>query len=107
MTERHGHGRWWVMLFLVAALLCGGYVLRHDPLRGTSDLRDWRAQSTLLTDRHGRWLRLTLAQDEQYRLWTPLERIDPRLREAILMKEDRYFYYMPLNHSQQSSSNSL
>ncbi|MCY0872019.1 MAG: penicillin-binding protein 1C [Acidithiobacillus caldus] len=95
MTERHGHGRWWVMLFLVAALLCGGYVLRHDPLRGTSDLRDWRAQSTLLTDRHGRWLRLTLAQDEQYRLWTPLERIDPRLREAILMKEDRYFYYEP------------
>lgn len=83
------------MLFLVAALLCGGYVLRHDPLRGTSDLRDWRAQSTLLTDRHGRWLRLTLAQDEQYRLWTPLERIDPRLREAILMKEDRYFYYEP------------
>lgn len=40
-------------------------------------------------------LRLTLASDGQYRLWTPLESIAPDTVAAILLKEDRYFLYHP------------
>lgn len=41
----------------------------------------------------GQLLRLTLASDEQYRLWTPLKDIAPPLREAALLYEDRWFYW--------------
>lgn len=40
-------------------------------------------------------LRVTLASDEQYRVWTPLERIDPRLVEAVQLYEDRWFGWHP------------
>jgi penicillin-binding protein 1C len=40
-------------------------------------------------------LRLTLARDEQYRVWTPLARIDPRLVEAVQLYEDRWFHWHP------------
>ncbi len=43
----------------------------------------------------GGLLRLTLAADEQYRVWTPLETVDPRLIDAVLHYEDRWFYYHP------------
>jgi penicillin-binding protein 1C len=38
-------------------------------------------------------MRLTLAPDEQYRLWIPLDRIAPTLVDAVLLYEDRYFYW--------------
>lgn len=41
----------------------------------------------------GELLRLTLATDEQYRLWTPLDDIAPPMREAVLLYEDRWFYW--------------
>ena len=41
----------------------------------------------------GQLLRLTLASDEQYRLWTPLPDIAPSLQEAALLYEDRWFYW--------------
>ena len=41
----------------------------------------------------GQLLRLTLAADEQYRLWTPLKDIAPSMREAALLYEDRWFYW--------------
>jgi penicillin-binding protein 1C len=44
---------------------------------------------------NGELLRLTLALDEQYRLWTPLERISPTLVDAVLLYEDRRFYAHP------------
>lgn len=40
-------------------------------------------------------LRLTLASDGQYRLWTPLDQIAPCAVEAILLKEDRHFFVHP------------
>jgi len=43
----------------------------------------------------GALLRLTLARDEQYRVWTPLEQIDPRLVEAVQLYEDRWFAWHP------------
>ena len=35
---------------------------------------------------------LTLAADEQYRLWIPLSQIATPLRESVLLYEDRHFY---------------
>ena len=42
---------------------------------------------------NGELLRLTLAADEKFRLWTPLNQISPALLRATLGKEDRYFYF--------------
>lgn len=40
----------------------------------------------------GQLLRLTMARDQQYRLWTSLDEIAPELLEALLLHEDRGFY---------------
>jgi len=53
------------------------------------------ASSTAIFDRQGRLLRLTLASDQQYRLWTPLEEVAPELVEALLLHEDQHFYWHP------------
>ncbi|MET0357180.1 MAG: penicillin-binding protein 1C [Cellvibrio sp.] len=42
---------------------------------------------------NGELLRLTLAVDEQYRVWTPLKDISPQLAKAVLLYEDRWFYW--------------
>lgn len=43
--------------------------------------------------RGGELLRLTLAPDQQYRLWTPLADKAPTLVDAVLAYEDRSFYW--------------
>ena len=43
----------------------------------------------------GELLRVTLRGDDQYRLWVPLSEISPTLVDAILLKEDRWFYWHP------------
>ena len=43
----------------------------------------------------GSLLRLTLARDGQYRLWTPRAQLAETFTTAILLKEDRYFYHHP------------
>ncbi len=53
------------------------------------------ASSTAIYDTNGRLLRLTLADDDKFRLWTPLKEISPTLVEATLLHEDRYFKYHP------------
>ena len=50
------------------------------------------SSSTAILDGRGRLLRLTLAADEQYRLWTPLEAVSPEFVDALLLHEDRHFY---------------
>ena len=47
--------------------------------------------STAVYDHQHRLLRLTLSQDEKYRLYTPLSRISPLLVSATLLQEDQYF----------------
>lgn len=44
---------------------------------------------------NGELLRLTLADDHQYRVWTPLKDISPQLAKAVLLYEDRWFYWHP------------
>lgn len=42
-------------------------------------------------DQQHHLLRLTLSQDDKYRLYTPLSNISPQLIEATLLQEDQYF----------------
>jgi len=51
--------------------------------------------SVAVYDANGQLLRLTLAADERYRLWLPLEQIAPEVVEAFLLQEDRWFYQHP------------
>lgn len=51
--------------------------------------------SQAVYDRNGRLLRLSLASDERYRLFTPIAEISPHLRAAALKIEDRWFYFHP------------
>ena len=58
-------------------------------------LRDSIPSSVAVYDTRGTLLRLTLARDEQYRLWLPLAEIPPELVEAVQLHEDQYFDYHP------------
>ena len=58
----------------------------HPPLRARVPL----SRAVLAAD--GTLLRLTLAEDGQYRMWTDLAKISPLLIEATLRYEDRHFY---------------
>jgi penicillin-binding protein 1C len=48
--------------------------------------------SVAVYDARGQLLRLTLAKDDRYRLWLPLDSISPDIVEAFLLQEDRWFY---------------
>ncbi len=43
----------------------------------------------------GELLRLTLAPDQQYRLWVPLSRMSPMLVDSVRLYEDRWFDWHP------------
>lgn len=51
--------------------------------------------SRAVFDENRKLLRLTLAADEQYRLYTPLKSITRSLQEATLLQEDQYFRWHP------------
>jgi penicillin-binding protein 1C len=61
-------------------------ILPHAPLS------TYAPQSTAVYAEHGELLRLTLASDQQYRLWTPLSEVSPQFVDALLLHEDRHFY---------------
>src|SRR6185295_8102302 len=61
----------------------------HAPLASRFPL------STNVWSADGELLRVTLASDGQYRLWTPLAQVSPDLIQAFLLKEDRWFYWHP------------
>ncbi len=84
--------RWqnWIAGFaLVLIALAGVRLWPHQPLK------DWKPSSVAVYDDHGRLLRLTLASDERYRLWVPLEDMSPELADAVLLREDRWFWWHP------------
>jgi membrane carboxypeptidase/penicillin-binding protein PbpC len=57
----------------------------HAPLSSYAPL------STAVYAEDGQLLRLTLASDQQYRLWTPLSDVSPEFVDALLLHEDRHF----------------
>jgi len=79
-------------LLAIAALFAVCIVLvaiRHWP---RAPLSSRIPSSTAVFDRNGQLLRLTLAADDQYRLWIPLEKVSPEFVAALLLHEDQYFY---------------
>lgn len=50
------------------------------------------SSSVAVYDRERHLLRLSLAADDKYRLWTPLKELSPTLVEATLLHEDRHYY---------------
>ena len=77
-----------IALIAVALLLWASW--RRPP-----PLQDGVALSRAVFDSTGRLLRLSLAQDGRYRLWTPLADLSPRLVAATLAREDRHFRSHP------------
>ncbi len=59
------------------------------------ELLRYQSTSRAFFDRQGRLLRLTLADDDRYRLQVPLQDIAPALREATLLYEDQDYYRHP------------
>lgn len=51
--------------------------------------------SQAVYDDEGHLLRLTLTEDEKYRLFVPLANISPTLIQATLLQEDQFFYQHP------------
>nr|WP_316642333.1 penicillin-binding protein 1C [uncultured Roseateles sp.] len=78
----------WLLLAVVVALAA----MRLWPKPA---LREQAGYSSAFYSSDGALLRLTLARDEQYRVWTPLAQIDPRLVEAVQLYEDRWFAWHP------------
>jgi penicillin-binding protein 1C len=60
-------------------------VLPHAPLSSYAPL------STAVYAEDGQLLRLTLASDQQFRVWTPLREVSPEFVDALLLHEDRHF----------------
>ena len=88
-TER----RWLRRGGLVAAALAGAWLLLR--LVPTPLLVNRDGMSQLVLARDGSLLRLSLAGDDHYRLWTPLDEVPPALIDATLLQEDRFFYWHP------------
>src|SRR5215471_12481344 len=84
--------RWqnWLTGFaLVFAVLVGIRLWPHP------SLQDWKPSSVAVYDDRGRLLRLVLASDDRYRLWVPLKDMSPQLVEAVLLREDRWYWWHP------------
>ncbi len=80
---------------MLAATLCLGLAVGVLRLLPTPSLADSVPHSQRILAADGSLLRLTLARDGQYRLWTPIDRIAVSTRQALLLKEDRYFRWHP------------
>jgi len=76
-------------LALMATVVAGIRIWPRQPLAARIP------SSVAILDDKGRLLRLTVASDQQYRLWTRLEDVSPEFMEALMLHEDRYFYWHP------------
>lgn len=84
--------RRWLRLgvaLLAATTLAVAWVrtLPHPPLSSL------QPRSVAVRDHRGALLRLTLASDDRYRLWTPLADIPNTLVDAVLLQEDQWFHW--------------
>lgn len=79
--------RW---LLCLSAIMAAGYVLIPKP-----PLLEAYNFSTAVYDREGRLLKLSLSMDDKYRLFVPGSEISPDTEQALLLYEDRWFYYHP------------
>ncbi len=80
---------WLAALALFAAILIGVRLWPHEPLSKLAP------SSTAVYDDAGHLLRLTLASDDRYRLWTPLAEMPPALVQGVMLHEDAWFRWHP------------
>jgi penicillin-binding protein 1C len=78
--------------FAVIGLVIALLILRLWP---RAPLAELAPTSTAVMSADNQLLRLTLAPDQQYRVWTPLNEISPTLIDAVQLHEDRWFYWHP------------
>ena len=79
----------------VTLLLGCFFLLLLFRLLPKSPLSQGYSSSTAIYDAQHKLLRLTLSEDEKYRLWIPLQEMSPQLIDATLLHEDRYFHWHP------------
>jgi penicillin-binding protein 1C len=77
------------VLFLMAVVLIA---LRLIPKAPLSNLATY---SSAVYAEDGALLRLTTATDEQFRLWTSIDDISPKMIEAVKRYEDRWYDWHP------------
>lgn len=82
-----------LLALVVVPLLFAAVVLLR--LMPAAPLSRYASYSSAVYAEGGELLRLTLAADQQYRLWTPRDAISPTLAEAVMRYEDRWFYWHP------------
>ncbi len=77
-----------IILTAILALLTLNIVFRPYLLENQSFSR-------VVFDRNGKLLKLTLNNEDKYRLFVPLKQIPDNLKKSVILYEDRYFYYHP------------
>ena len=85
--------RFWKFTLLLFAVLAIAFITTR--LYPKFPLSSHYTSSVAVYDTRGQLLRLTLAKDDRYRLWLPLDSISPEITEAFLLQEDRWFYRHP------------
>jgi len=77
------------LLALIAVFVCLGivYLLLPNP-----ELTAYQSYSRAFFDKEGKLLRVSLSDDQRYRLFTPLKHISPHLQQATILYEDKNFY---------------
>lgn len=78
-----------VTIVLLVLLLC------YFIFRPSGDILSDKDFSQVAYTRDKNVLRITLSNDDKYRLFCHINSSGPLIKEAVLLKEDRYFYYHP------------
>lgn len=79
----------WTILFMVFLVFLLGFFSSNKTILGNHSF------SKVFYDKNGIILRITLSNDEKYRIYTPLDDISEVFQDAVLTYEDKYFYYHP------------
>jgi penicillin-binding protein 1C len=79
-----------ITFFIVAVILSVLFLVYWFSPR--PELNAFVPYSTVYVDKNGELLRLSLAEDDRYRIFEPLENISSRLIEATILYEDQNFY---------------
>jgi penicillin-binding protein 1C len=78
------------LLLLTCAVISAVWIVLPKP-----PLLDGISFSQIVRDRNGKLLRVTLSNDQKFRIWTPLSKISPDLIGATLRYEDKYYSKHP------------
>ena len=85
-------GLWLLVVWSSAVLLLALTSVLFWYLCSKPELIKYQPYSRAYFDQHEQLLRLTLAQDQRYRLFTAIEQIDEQFIQATLLYEDQHYY---------------